>query len=115
PCAHHVVLLVVFQAINHKNGEQFGEDDLQNFVALGHQVGIAIENANLYEEIHLLFEGFISASVQAIESRDPSTSGHSQRVAALTCRLAEAVTYSDSGLHAGVQFNAEQLKELRYA
>jgi HD-GYP domain-containing protein (c-di-GMP phosphodiesterase class II) len=115
PVTAHGHLLGVLQAINHKNGEPFGEDDLQNFVALGHQVGIAIENANLYEEIHLLFEGFISASVQAIESRDPSTSGHSQRVATLTCRLADAVTHTDSGLYAGVQFNAEQLKELRYA
>ena len=115
PVTAHGRLLGVLQAINHKHGEQFGEDDLQNFVALGHQVGIAIENANLYEEIHLLFEGFISASVQAIESRDPSTSGHSQRVATLTCRLADAVSQTDSGLYAGIRFNAEQLKELRYA
>lgn len=115
PVTAHGHLLGVLQAINHKNGEPFGEDDLQNFIALGHQVGIAIENANLYEEIHLLFEGFISASVQAIESRDPTTSGHSQRVATLTCRLAEAVTQADSGLYSGVRFNADQLKEIRYA
>jgi HD-GYP domain-containing protein (c-di-GMP phosphodiesterase class II) len=115
PVTAHGRLLGVLQAINHKNGQPFDEDDLKNFVSLGHQVGIAIENANLYEEIHLLFEGFISASVQAIESRDPSTSGHSQRVATLTCRLAEAVTYKDCGLYAGVQFSAEQLKEIRYA
>lgn len=115
PVTAHGRFLGVLQAINHKNGDSFGEDDLQNFVALGHQVGIAIENANLYEEIHLLFEGFISASVQAIESRDPTTSGHSQRVATLTCRLADAVSQTDSGLYAGVRFNEEQLKELRYA
>jgi HD-GYP domain-containing protein (c-di-GMP phosphodiesterase class II) len=115
PVTAHGHLLGVLQAINHKNGEPFGEDELDNFVALGHQVGIAIENANLYEEIHRLFEGFISASVQAIESRDPTTSGHSQRVATLTCRLAEAVTQADSGPYAVVRFNADQLKELRYA
>ncbi len=115
PVTAHGRLLGVLQAINHKDGDSFSEDDLQNFIALGHQVGIAIENANLYEEIHLLFEGFISASVQAIESRDPTTSGHSQRVAALTCRLADAVSHTNSGLYASVQFNEEQLKELRYA
>ena len=115
PVTAHGQLLGVLQAINHKNGEPFGEEDLQNFIALGHQVGIAIENANLYEEIHLLFEGFISASVQAIESRDPTTSGHSQRVAALTCRLAEAVGQTDSGRYAGVRFSADQIQELRYA
>jgi response regulator RpfG family c-di-GMP phosphodiesterase len=53
--------------------------------------------------------------VQAIESRDPTTSGHSQRVAALSCRLAEAVSRTDAGSYAGVQFTTEQLKELRYA
>jgi HD-GYP domain-containing protein (c-di-GMP phosphodiesterase class II) len=115
PVTAHGQILGVLQAINHKNEEPFGEDELDTFVALGHQVGIAIENANLYEEIHRLFEGFISASVQAIESRDPTTSGHSQRVATLSCRLAEAVTQTDSGRYAGVRFNPDQLKELRYA
>ncbi|MDX2250979.1 MAG: HD domain-containing phosphohydrolase [Nitrospira sp.] len=115
PVTAHGHLLGVLQAINRNHDKLFSEDDLQNFIALGHQVGIAIENANLYDEIHRLFEGFISASVQAIESRDPTTSGHSQRVAALTCRLAEAVGRADSGRYAGVQFTADQLQELRYA
>ena len=115
PVTAHGRLLGVLEAINHKNGEPFQDSDLHNFVALGHQVGIAVENANLYEEIHLLFEGFISASVQAIESRDPTTSGHSQRVATLTCRLAEAINHTDAGVYAGTRFNPDQLKELRYA
>ncbi len=115
PVTAHGHLLGVLQAINRNNSKLFSENDLLNFIALGHQVGIAIENANLYEEIHQLFEGFISASVQAIESRDPTTSGHSQRVATLTCRLAEAVGQSDSGRYAGIRFNADQLQELRYA
>ncbi len=38
-----------------------------------------------------LFEGFVRASVTAIEQRDPTTSGHSQRVADLTVALAKAV------------------------
>ena len=38
----------------------------------------------LYEEIRRLFGGFVKASVGAIESRDPTTSGHSRRVAELT-------------------------------
>jgi HD-GYP domain-containing protein (c-di-GMP phosphodiesterase class II) len=115
PVTAHGRLLGVLQAINRKDGALFDKDDLDNFVALGHQVGIAIENANLYEEIHLLFEGFISASVQAIESRDPTTSGHSQRVATLSCQLAGAVTHTTRGRYAGVRFTPEQLKELRYA
>lgn len=105
----------VLQAINRREGGLFTAEDLRNFVALGHQVGIAIENAHLYDEITRLFEGFISASVQAIESRDPTTSGHSSRVALLTCGLAEAVTRMGKGLYRQCRFDQEQLREIRYA
>lgn len=108
-------LLGVLQAINKKDGGLFSDEDLQDFVSLGHQVGIAIENANLYEEINKLFEGFISASVTAIESRDPTTSGHSGRVAVLTCGLAEVVDRADAGPYAAVTFDYDQMKEIRYA
>ncbi|MGH7164567.1 MAG: HD domain-containing phosphohydrolase, partial [Nitrospiraceae bacterium] len=107
--------LGVLQAINKKHGAIFGQEDLQDFISLGHQVGIAIENANLYGEINRLFEGFISASVTAIESRDPTTSGHSGRVATLTCGLAEVVDRIDSGPYRDVTFDYDQMKEIRYA
>jgi len=32
----------------------------------------------LYQEIRKIFEGFVKASVDAIEARDPTTSGHSR-------------------------------------
>jgi hypothetical protein len=35
-----------------------------------------------------MLEGFVRASVEAIEQRDPTTSGHSRRVAELTVGLA---------------------------
>ena len=37
--------------------------------------GIALENAQLHEEIRMLFDGFVDASVTAIESRDPDHLG----------------------------------------
>ena len=108
-------LVGVLQAINKRGNGRFSERDLQDFLTLSHQVGIAVENANLYEEINRLFEGFISASVTAIESRDPTTSGHSHRVAVLTCELAEAVTGCGEGPYAPIAFSAAELRELRYA
>jgi GAF domain-containing protein len=59
--------------------------------SLASQAAVAYENSHLYENIHRLFEGFVKASVSAIEQRDPATSGHSFRVANLTIALAEAV------------------------
>jgi len=83
--------------------------------ALAGQAGVALENSMLYADIERLFEGFIKASVQAIEARDPTTAGHSFRVAEFTERLAMAVDRSDApGLRA-VQFTREELRELRYA
>jgi response regulator RpfG family c-di-GMP phosphodiesterase len=53
--------------------------------------------------------------VTAIEQRDPTTSGHSSRVAVLTVGLAEAVDRTASGPLAPHAFSAAQLRELRYA
>ena len=83
--------------------------------ALAGQAGVAIENSLLYADIEHLFEGFIKASVQAIEARDPTTAGHSFRVADFTERLAVAVDRSgDAGLR-DLRFSREQLREIRYA
>ena len=77
-------------ALNKREGP-FDSLDEQMLIALGSQAAAAIDNAILHEEIERLFEGFIRASVVAIESRDPSTSGHSERVATLTLGLAECL------------------------
>ena len=83
--------------------------------ALAGQAGVAIENSTLYADIEHLFEGFIKASVQAIEARDPTTAGHSFRVADFTERLAVAVDRSgDAGLR-DLHFSRDQLREIRYA
>jgi len=83
--------------------------------ALAAQAAVAIENSRLYEDIERLFEGFVTAAVTAIEARDPTTSGHSSRVATLTVGLAEAVDRAGEGPYRDVQFTREQIRELRYA
>ena len=83
--------------------------------ALASQAAVAIENGKLYEDIERLFEGFVTAAVTAIESRDPTTSGHSARVATLTVGLAEVVDRVSDGPYRDVAFTREQLRELRYA
>jgi HD-GYP domain-containing protein (c-di-GMP phosphodiesterase class II) len=83
--------------------------------ALSAQAGIALENALLYEEIREIFEGFVRASVQAIEQRDPTTSGHSLRVSVLSCRLAERIDGLASGPHRDTRFSRRDLQELKYA
>ena len=83
--------------------------------AMTSQAAVAIENNSLIERINQLFEGFVSASVRAIEQRDPTTSGHSFRVAELTTALAEGATQQQQGRLQRVNFTTAELKELRYA
>ncbi|EYF06681.1 HD-GYP domain-containing protein [Chondromyces apiculatus] len=82
---------------------------------LASQAGILLENAQLYAEIQGMLEGFVRASVEAIEQRDPTTSGHSRRVAELTVSLARAVERTDSGPYREVTWTRDDLKELEYA
>ena len=84
-------------------------------LALASQAGISLENAILYQEIRNLFEGFVDASVTAIESRDPTTSGHSRRVATLSVALAQKVDAVGDGPLRDVHFAPGALKQIEYA
>ena len=84
-------------------------------LSLASQAAVAYENSHLYQDIETLFEGFVQASVKAIEQRDPSTSGHSLRVSDMTVGLAEIVDRVDTGAYASIRFSHEQMKEIRYA
>ena len=83
--------------------------------ALAGQAAVAIENSRLYENIERLFEGFVLAAVHAIEQRDPTTYGHSGRVAGMTVGLAEVVDRAADGTYRNVRFTREQVREIRYA
>ena len=93
----------------------FSQEDIENIEIIAQQSGIALENARMQEEIKNMFDGFVDASVTAIEQRDPSTSGHSHRVAKLTLDLAGIVNDIDSGKFRVVRFTDQQMMELRYA
>ncbi|WP_052572483.1 HD domain-containing phosphohydrolase [Holophaga foetida] len=112
-------VLGVLQLINRveEDGEivPFLSQHVRLAQSLAGQAGVAVKNASLREDIERLFEGFVNASVLAIEQRDPVTSGHSGRVAALTVGLAEAINATPDGPFGELCFNERQLRELRYA
>jgi HD-GYP domain-containing protein (c-di-GMP phosphodiesterase class II) len=88
----------------------------QEMVAsLASQAAVALENSRLYQKQQELFEGFVTASVKAIESRDITTYGHSGRVATGTVALAEIVDRASDGPYQEVKFTRDQMKEIRYA
>ncbi len=55
----------------------FSQRAVRLALSLASQAAVAYENSRLYQDIETLFEGFVQASVKAIEQRDPTTSGHS--------------------------------------
>jgi HD-GYP domain-containing protein (c-di-GMP phosphodiesterase class II) len=93
----------------------FDEGNADVARSLAAQAAVAVENRRLAESVKSLLEGFVEASVTAIEQRDPATSGHSHRVARLTCSLAEAVGRETAGPYASFRAGAEEMRELRYA
>jgi HD-GYP domain-containing protein (c-di-GMP phosphodiesterase class II) len=123
-------VLGVLQLINAKNDpaarlrneadvaqhvQPFHERSVRLALSLASQAAVAYENRKLYNDIQTLFEGFVKAAVTAIEQRDPTTSGHSLRVAAYTQGLAEVVDQVSSGPYSSSHFDHEQMKEIRYA
>jgi HD-GYP domain-containing protein (c-di-GMP phosphodiesterase class II) len=93
----------------------FRPEDLEMIESIASQAAVALDNKNLLDSIQALFDGFVQASVTAIEQRDPSTAGHSARVEGLTSALARAVTAIEVGKYRDIRLDEDQFKELRYA
>src|SRR5581483_3700006 len=93
----------------------FDVETVELMRSLAGQAAVAVENNLLYESIERLFEGFVTAAVTAIEQRDPTTSGHSFRVADLTVELAKVIDRIEEGEYRHIRFSLEQIRELRYA
>ncbi|MDX2128920.1 MAG: HD domain-containing phosphohydrolase [Chloroherpetonaceae bacterium] len=93
----------------------FSKKDENLIYSLASQAAVAYENRQLYDSIQTLFEGFIKASVTAIESRDPTTSGHSERVALFTVGLAETLNKIETGTFKDLKFSAKEIREIKYA
>lgn len=108
-------VLGLIQVETRESGGQFSGEDLEILTGICAQMGIVVRNLQLYGEIDSLFESFIRASVQTIESRDPVTAGHSFRVADYTERLARAVNRADGHGMKKIQFSDEHLREIRFA
>ena len=101
--------------VSEKDIIAFSDHDDKLMHAFASHAAVALENAKLTEDISNLFESFVKASVMAIEARDPSTSGHSDRVAQLTVKFAETIDHVSDGTMKDIKFTTEQLREIRYA
>src|SRR5262249_13840975 len=121
---HHEEVIGVLQLINRKLHFDAKLETMADFDAevipysrrtvdlvssLAGQAAVSIANSRLYESIERLFEGFVTAAVTAIEQRDPTTFGHSGRVASMTVGLAETVDRVSDGPYRQVNFTREEI------
>ena len=83
--------------------------------AIAGEAAVAIENNRMIKQIQSQFEEFVRASVTAIESRDPATSGHSFRVAEICTAMAKAVNEVTDGPLKDVHFNDNAIREIELA
>jgi HD-GYP domain-containing protein (c-di-GMP phosphodiesterase class II)/pSer/pThr/pTyr-binding forkhead associated (FHA) protein len=93
----------------------FKGQDLEMLTGVCAETAVALKNFQLYSDIERLLDGFVRASVQAIEERDPVTAGHSFRVAHYAENLAKAVDRADGLEVRHIAFTQDQLREIRYA
>jgi HD-GYP domain-containing protein (c-di-GMP phosphodiesterase class II) len=93
----------------------FSDVDAKLAGSLASQAAVAFENADLIRRIRTLFDQFIHRAVTAVELRDPTTAGHSERVAILTVGLVEKVDAVTDGRLAELRFTRDQVEEVRYA
>jgi len=108
-------ILGLVQIDSRSDANRFNEEDLEILTGISAQIAVALKNTELFRDIENLLEGFVSASVQVIEARDPVTAGHSFRVAHYTETLAKATSKHDLGMLKDVMFTEAQIRELRYA
>lgn len=93
----------------------FKGQDLEMLTGVCAEMAVALKNFQLYADIERLLDGFVRASVQAIEERDPVTAGHSFRVAHYAEGLARAVDRADGPELRHIAFTRDQLREIHYA
>ncbi|MBM4370128.1 MAG: GAF domain-containing protein [Deltaproteobacteria bacterium] len=125
---HRGRIIGVVQLINRKtqwNRKLRTPEDFEQFVtvfdtaseafaqAVASQAAIAWENARLIAAMEQLFAGLVDASVAAIESRDPTTSGHSLRVTEFAMALAQEWNRSRDGRPGTL--SEDDLREFRIA
>lgn len=110
----HGDLDLVVAAINAGQAYQYVTKPI-DFKALDVIIARALEAYESAMRERALFDSFVRASVTAIEQRDPSTAGHSARVANMTVGFARTLDDREVRGLQRVRFSRDDLEQLRYA
>ena len=81
-------------SLGFREDPDYSEDDHAHARQLADQVGVALSNAQLIDELDSLNWGILVALARAIDAKSPWTAGHSERVTALACEIARSLGLS---------------------
>ena len=91
-------LLGMIVGFNKTTGD-FDSTDLKLIASIANQAAIFQSNSLLYAELQDLLMGVLHALTASIDAKDPYTSGHSERVAMLSRRIAEELKFTPERVH----------------
>jgi putative nucleotidyltransferase with HDIG domain len=98
-------LIGVIYVDNRIHSGMFQQTDFELISAFANQAAVAINNAQLFddlqesnEELEIAYQATLEGWVRALDLRDRETEGHTQRVTVLTQKLAKSMGVSDADL-----------------
>ena len=94
----------VLQVMNKIGRDHFNKDDEALLLGLASQVGIALENSLLHEEVRHSFDRSIMTLAATVDARHPFTAGHSERVTEYSLLIAQTLAQAP-----------ERIEVLKYA
>ena len=117
---HEDVNIGVLQLLNARDPKSgavipFSKDFESLTMSLASQAAVAISNARLITGMEELIDSIVTVMATAIDERSPYTAGHIKRVAELGVALCEKINDQKTGVFSFINFNDDQLKEMRIA
>jgi putative nucleotidyltransferase with HDIG domain len=82
--------------VGRAGGREFGTEERSQARQLADQVAVALSNTRLIDELRALTWGTLKAFARAIDAKSPWTAGHSERVTAMSMRIAKQMGRSES-------------------
>ena len=117
---HENNIIGVLQLLNAKDPETgdvvaFSTEYVDLIGCLASQAAVALTNTQLIQDLRNLLYAFIKSIATAIDEKSPYTGGHINRVVSLTMMLAETINNTNKGMFKNVNFNENEMEELKLA